>query len=124
MAARGVGTPAASMISFANAFDDSILAAACSGPKQGTPRCAIRSAKPSASGASGPTTTRSGDSASAASDSDGCAGTQRASRAMPGFPGMATICRVPPPRRRARTSACSRAPLPMTTTLVILECIS
>src|SRR5438094_9877353 len=38
---------------------------------------------------------------------------------MPGLPGIATISRSPPPRRRVRTSACSRAPPPMTTTFVI-----
>ena len=123
-AAWAVGTAARAMTSLANALDASMRAAAAVGPKQGTPSCASRSASPSARGASGPTTTRSGFSHSAAAASasaEPAAGTQRASSAMPAFPGIATTSRASPlraaPCRSARTKACSRAPDPMTTTL-------
>ena len=54
-----VGTPAASITSFANALEPSSRAAAASGPKQRTRSAASASASPATSGASGPTTTRS-----------------------------------------------------------------
>ena len=47
------------MTVFANAFELSMRAAAADGPKQAMPASAIRSARPAASGASGPTTTKS-----------------------------------------------------------------
>ena len=52
--ARPVGTPAASMIRFANAFDPSSWAAARPGPNTGMPRSRSASATPATSGASGP----------------------------------------------------------------------
>ena len=86
-----VGTPAASMISLANALEPSSRAAAATGPKQRTPSAASASARPATSGASGPTTTRSMPAsraarASAAGSSAG-ASSARASRRMPAFPG-------------------------------------
>src|SRR6056297_158976 len=54
-----VGTPAASQISFVKAFDTSSRAAAAEGPKTETPASRSLSATPAASGASGPTITRS-----------------------------------------------------------------
>ena len=54
-----VGTPAAAMTSFANAFEPSIRAAAALGPKTRKPNRRSASARPSTSGSSGPTTTRS-----------------------------------------------------------------
>ncbi len=56
---RPVGTPAASMIRFAKAFEPSSCAAALPGPKTGMPRSRSASATPATSGASGPMTTRS-----------------------------------------------------------------
>src|SRR6059036_2277790 len=56
-----VGTPALRITSLANALDDSMRAAAAPGPNTGRPAggARSRSASPAASGASGPTTTRS-----------------------------------------------------------------
>ena len=57
--ARAVGTPASRITSFANAFDVSSCAAACVGPNTGMPCAMHASARPAASGASGPTITAS-----------------------------------------------------------------
>ena len=116
--ARPVGTPAASMIRFANAFDPSSRAAARLGPKAGMPRSRTASATPATRGASGPITTRSMSFARAnpvtAAGLSGSSSTIVASRAMPALPGAAKIsCRTSSPRR-ARTMACSRAPAPRT----------
>jgi len=95
------------------------------GPKQGMRSCANRSARPSASGASGPTTTRSGFSQSAAAASasaEPAAGTQARFLRNPRVAGDGDHLRAA--RRRcahrassARTKACSRAPDPITTAL-------
>ena len=52
--ARPVGTPAASMMRFANVFDPSSCAAAAPGPNTAIPRRRTASATPATSGASGP----------------------------------------------------------------------
>ncbi len=54
-----VGTPALAITSLAKALEASIRAPAAEGPKASRPAARIRSANPSASGASGPITTRS-----------------------------------------------------------------
>ncbi len=90
-AAPAVGTPAAAMISLANALEPSSRAAAADGPKQGMPLARTVSAAPATSGASGPITTRSApvSTASAATASGSVAATSRTSTkvAMPGLPG-------------------------------------
>jgi hypothetical protein len=55
-----VGIPASVMTCLAKDFEPSIMAAAASGPKQLIPAARSASAAPATSGASGPTTTRSG----------------------------------------------------------------
>ena len=64
-----VGIPAAAITSLANAFDASICAAAAPGPKTARPSARSRSARPRASGTSGPMTVRSMPCMSAASAS-------------------------------------------------------
>ena len=89
--ARAVGTPAVCMTVFANAFELSMRAAAAEAPKQAMPASAIRSARPAASGASGPTTTRSTASRDArsviASSSETRHVVERRNAADPGVPG-------------------------------------
>ena len=115
-----MGTPAASITSFANAFDPSIRAASAPGPNTATPRRRSMSASPMTRGASGPTTTRSTPSSQASGTSDAGSsartGWQLASAAMPGFPGAACSSVSPPPRASAHASACSRPPDPTTST--------
>src|SRR5215207_7384961 len=116
-----VGTPAASITSFANAFEPSSRAASARGPKQRTPSAASASASPATSGASGPTTTRSTPAsraarASAAGSSPG-ASSGRASRRMPALPGAHSSSGACGDRSSVRTSACSRPPEPTTRTL-------
>ena len=99
--------PAASITSFANAFEPSICAAAAPGPKTEMPRWRSSSASPATSGASGPTTTRSTRSSAASGTSDAASsartGWQRASAAIPGFPGAAcSSVRRRAPRERPR----------------------
>src|SRR4051812_31345758 len=100
-----VGTPAAAITSLAYAFEPSRRAAAALGPKHGTGQ---RSAKPSTSGASGPTTTRSASSTSSGG----------ASPAIPALPGEQNTSGAWGERLSARTIACSRPPPPMTRTLM------
>ena len=59
-----VGTPASSRSSFMNRFDPSKSAPSAPGPTTGVPRRRSRSASPSTSGPSGPTTTRSASTSS------------------------------------------------------------
>ena len=118
---RAVGTPAASITSFANDFEPSICAAAALGPNTAMPRCRSSSASPATSGASGPTTTRSIRSSRREGDE----------RAMVvGANGMAVRerCDARVARRRVQlvdaaaaaesdqASACSRPPDPTTST--------
>src|SRR5690348_7933733 len=102
------------MTCLANDFEPSILAAAAAGPKQAIPAARSASAAPATSGASGPTTTRSGlslrASARICSGAAVTSGYVWASCAMPGLPGAAWTSSV----LRARTRACSRPPDPMT----------
>src|SRR3954468_18185043 len=113
-----VGTPAASMTSFACALDPSSRAAAADGPKAGIPRSPSASASPATSGASGPITTSPAPSASATRTrpptSSTATSSTRASAAMPGFPGAASSSCPPGDRASARTIACSRPPAPTT----------
>ncbi len=115
-----VGIPCRRMKSLANAFDHSNSAAARLGPNTGMPRAPSRSASPSASGASGPTTTRPMSCASAqsaiASTSVIGISTVCAIVAIPGFPGAAQIRLTDGDRASAHTSACSLAPDPTTST--------
>ena len=115
-----VGIPWRAIRSFAKTFELSILAAAWLGPKTDMPAARSRSARPRASGNSGPTTTRSGRSRRASATSSSTApsftGAQSACAAMPGFPGAATRA----PRRGLcasfHASACSRPPPPTSST--------
>src|SRR5205823_802664 len=83
-------------------------------PKQAIPASRSASPAPATSGASGPTTTRSGLSLRASSRI--CSGTAAtsgyvcATAAMPGLPGAAWTSS----ELKARTRACSRPPEPMT----------
>ena len=115
-----VGTPAASMISLANAFEPSSRAAAALGPNAAIPRAASSSTSPATSGASGPTTTRSQPSAAATSPamSSTATSTSSASAAIPGLPGAHSSCGARGERASARTSACSRPPAPTTRTRI------
>ncbi len=110
---RALGTPAASITSFANAFDPSICAAAALGPKTAMPRRRSSSASPATSGASGPTTTRSTRSSSASAPSAAWSsartGWHVASAAMPGLPGAAWRSSTAALRESDHASACSRA---------------
>ena len=110
-----VGTPAAAITSFANAFEPSSRAAAADGPKHATPVAAHASARPSTSGASGPTTTRS-TPCTAAKVATSSASTILASRAMPALPGVHNTSGRWAERASARTMACSRPPAPTTRT--------
>ncbi len=89
--ARPVGTPAASMTSFAKRLDPSMRAPAATGPNAFTPIFSSASTSPLQSGASGPTTTRSGRfaSAHAATAATSSAPMARfvASAAVPALPG-------------------------------------
>ena len=118
--AMAVGTPAAAMTSLAKALLPSSRAACALGPKQAMPASRTASATPATSGASGPTTTRSADSsrasAATATGSSGSTARTGTSAAMPALPGAATTAETSGSRRRARTIACSRAPVPMTRT--------
>ena len=109
-----VGTPAACMTSFANAFEPSRLAAAPPGPNTGKPAGRSASASPATSGASGPTTTRSASTARASSTmpsmSVTCTGWHAASAEMPGLPGAACSSVTDGERASAAASACSRPP--------------
>ena len=91
--AAAVGTPAPAMTSFANAFEPSSCAASRPGPKTEMPAARRASARPSTSGASGPTTTRSTRSELAretsASTSSTPTGWHVARLAMPGVAGRA-----------------------------------
>ena len=90
-AARAVGTPAAVMTSFAKALLPSSRAAALLGPKTRRPSASSRSVSPAQSGASGPTTVRSGRFAFAqatmAGRSSAPMGRLAARAAVPAFPG-------------------------------------
>ena len=113
---RAVGTPEASMISLANALLPSRRAASADGPSTATPATRSTSARPATSGASGPMITRSMSSPSTRSTMPAwsCMSMGRVSAmvAMPGLPGAAKT--VQPVLASARTSACSRPPLPTT----------
>src|SRR5947207_5662702 len=94
-------------------------AAAALGPKARTPTSKQASTRPSTSGASGPTTTRSQRSSPArrTSPATSSAATSKQgtlSRAIPALPGAAMISGCCGLRSNARTSACSRPPLPTT----------
>src|SRR5690606_16325277 len=109
------------MTSLAKVLDASMRAAARVGPKVGTSATASVSATPATSGASGPTTTRSTASRTASSRtmavSVASTATQRATSAMPALPGAQTTSSTDGDRASAQHSACSRPPLPRTSTL-------
>ncbi|ELT43115.1 exonuclease VII large subunit [Arthrobacter nitrophenolicus] len=123
--AMAVGTPASAMTSLANAFEASSCAAALLGPNTGIPASRTASETPAASGASGPTTTRSTASlvASAATASGSLplmlyVGT---SLLMPALPGAAWTSDTLGSASRERTMACSRPPGPMTSTFTVTK---
>ncbi len=93
--ARAVGTPAARMIFLAKTLLPSSRAAAREGPKTGSPSAAQASTMPAQSGASGPTTIKSGRLALAqsvtAATSSAASGRLRASAAVPALPGAQKI---------------------------------
>src|SRR4051794_7811396 len=96
-------------------------AAAPLGPNARIPASKHASTSPATSGASGPTTTRSQSCSRAVATipAMSSAATSRQttlSRAIPAFPGAARISGCCGLRRSARTSACSRPPLPTTRT--------
>src|SRR5215208_6221208 len=100
---RPVGTPAASIMSFAYALEPSSRAGSRAGPKHGTPATSSASASPATSGASGPTTPMSTSNSVA-------------SARMPAFPGAHSSSGRCGDRASARTIACSRPPPPRTRT--------
>src|SRR5262245_57637165 len=85
-------------------FEPSSCAPSALGPNTRAPLARSRSAIPSTSGCSGPTTTRSASSSSADVATD---------PSMPALPGVTTTSAVRP---STSASACSRAPPPTTTT--------
>ena len=120
-----VATPAFAMISLAKAFDDSSRAAARLGPNTGMPSRDTASTTPAASGASGPTTTRSTPwtramAAIAPTSVAAIPSTTGPNSASPGLPGRD----ISSSRRGDWTSfhpkACSRPPLPTSRTLMRL----
>jgi exodeoxyribonuclease VII large subunit len=114
-----VGMPAASHTSLQKLLLPSRRAAAAEGPQQAIPASPSASASPSTSGASGPGTTRSMAWARAKRTSPALSmaatGTFVATSAVPGLPG-AHHTAVAPSRASATHSACSRPPLPTTST--------
>ena len=123
--AAAVGTPASSMICLAKALEVSISAAACDGPNAAMPASRIRSTRPAARGASGPTTTRSTarSTASATNRSTSAAAkaTHSASSAIPGFPGAAMSEIEGSSCLNFQASACSRPPPPITSSFISLR---
>src|SRR5579875_2254509 len=105
-----VGTPASARTCFIHAFDPSRRAPSRPGPSTTFPWARSRSASPSTSGASGPTTNRS-----ASTSSGGPAVQLTPRRDIPGLPGHTVVAAV---RWRASASACSRPPAPTTQTLI------
>src|SRR5690625_4214681 len=112
-----VGTPAAAMISLANALDPSSLAASRPGPNTAIPVARTASATPATSGPSGPMTTRSEPTRTASRatswGSSGRTGRFVAIVPVPGLPGAATTSVTAGSATRDRARACSRAPAPM-----------
>ena len=106
----------------ANALLDSSRAASRVGPKMRYPRSRNASTTPSDSGSSGPTIVRLGCSTSArrtmAATSFRSTGTQRATCAMPPFPGAHTTSVTRWLRFTAHASACSRPPEPRIKTFI------
>ena len=99
-----VGTPASTRTCFIHAFEPSSSAPSAPGPKTRRPVARSRSARPSTSGASGPITKRSASRSSAGVDTE---------PGMPGLPGVTTTSALRP---STCARACSRPPLPTTTT--------
>ena len=125
-AARRSARPAAAMTSLANALEPSSRAPAADGPNTGIPAARTASATPATSGASGPTTTRSAPSVGrrARRPRSRPAGRPRAAwraRRCPGLPGAACSAVTAGSRDSARTSACSRAPVPTTRIFTVGE---
>ena len=119
---RAVGIPWRDIRSLAKALELSSLAAAALGPKTAKPAARKRSASPSASGSSGPTTARSTcsrlASASRSSSAVSLTGTHSAWRAMPGLPGAAMRRVSARLWAISHASACSRPPPPTRSTLI------
>ena len=111
-----------------NFLEKSLLPSSCAaafeGPKTGMPFARMRSAAPSHSGASGPTTTKSmpfaaAQSAMAAQSEPGTSAGHSAICAMPGLPGMQNRRSVSGLSFKLRQIACSRPPLPSTRIFII-----
>jgi hypothetical protein len=121
-----VGTPAASSTSLAKDFEPSIRAAARVGPKAATPPRRSVSTRPTTSGASGPTTTRSipssRQSESRPSPSSARTGWHCPRAAMPGLPGAACSSSSSGLAESFQASACSRPPDPTISTFTAAEC--
>src|SRR5579884_3346023 len=100
-------------MSFMKALEPSRRAPSAPGPKTKRPSARSRSASPSTSGCSGPTTTSSASTWSAGASVTEIAKPSGVRPGMPGLPGVTTTSAVRP---RARASACSRPPLPTTQT--------
>src|SRR5215472_3475363 len=119
-----VGMSAATITSFANALLLSMRPASRSGPNTGMPASRRASATPAATAASGPRMARPIFSfrASRASRAGSSAGTAtlRAMAAVPPLPGATYTRSASGDRRHFHTSACSRAPEPMTRILITL----
>ncbi len=111
-----VGAPQAAQISLVKAFDASSRAASRPGPSVATPPARSTSATPSASGASGPTITKSmacaRQNARTLSPSRISSATQVASSAIPALPGAHQIRSHFGFCAKAQASACSRPPPP------------
>ena len=127
---RAVGMWCRSMKSCENAFEASNCAARWLGPQMRRPFDLNKSTMPSASGLSGPTTTRSGfcscanassfgrSSALILTHSTGAPFLARRSWAMPALPGAHHICVAWGDCASFQTSACSRPPEPITSSFM------
>ena len=119
---RAVGTACRAMNALAKALLDSSLAANRLGPNRRRPRASNRSPTPRASGSSGPTTVRStaSDSANASKAAGSDTSSERAAAGgpVPALPGAQITSRTADSRPSFQVSACSRAPLPTTSTFI------
>ena len=116
-----VGTPTCFITCFACNLDPSKLASVPTGPKQGICWAINSSAKPSQSGASGPTTTRLIDSCwqNSTTLEPSLVGKSIfvANNAVPALPGLQNICETLGDSFKPKHNACSLPPPPMTRTL-------
>ena len=118
-----VRTPAADITSLANDFEPSMRAASFVGPKHAIPAARTASATPSTRGTSGPITTRSAPifwaNPVTASPAEMSTSYWSAIAEVPALPGAIARVSTSGSLRSASSSACSRAPDPITRTRTV-----